>query len=956
STDGTNWTNQTNWLSSAPVSEWYHVTVSGGHVTRLNLADNNLSKSIPSEIGNLTNLTHLNLSENQLTGSIPSEIGNLENLIGLGISGNQLTGSIPPEIGNLKKLVGLQLSGNQLTGSIPLEIGNLINLGSLGLSSNQLTGSIPSEIGKLTNLYSLYLSYNQLSGQIPTDFEKLTNLREITIEKNQLSGSIPPEIGKLTYLTTLRLHDNKLTGSIPPEIRNLIDLQALILYRNDLEGSIPLEIGELINLRSLSLSGNQLTGSIPTEIGNLINLTGLDLSNNQLTGTIPSDIGNLINLKGLGLSINQLTGSIPSEIGNLINLTSLNLSNNQLEGSVPSEIGNVAKTDLNLRSNQFTDFPDLSAVSPQYYRIFVDQNRLTFEDIEPNIGATISSFTYAPQDSVGEQQDITVNVGESLTVSVSVGGDFNQYQWKKDGTIITGAASSSYTINSVNLTDAGSYICEITNTIATDLTLYCRAINVTVTLPYQITLASPTGGEEIIAYSTLNITWTSQDVTYVNIDYSPTGSDPWTFIAAGVDATSLTFPWLLPNISSTNVVVRITDADHAEITDQSGSFTILPVTITVTTPNGGEELLAGSSSAITWTQENVTGPLTIEFSSDGGSIWNEVATGVDPVLGTYAWIVPDVPSTNCLVRITDAANASVTDISNAMFTIESAATVALIAPNGGEEYIIGTDVEITWDVDNVTNDLVIELSTDNGDTWTVIGEEIVPASGTYLWTIPEVESSVCLIRITDSVIAEVTDSSDAPFMIKSLETVLTELIEDILADEDISGGIENSLTSKLDNALSNLDKENDSANNILEALINQIEALRGKKLTDEQADELIAAVQVIIAINSGLAKPAIPQKLPESFGLSQNRPNPFNPTTTIEYSIPDGESQYVTLTIYDTRGSVVRKLVDNHQSPGNHSIQWDSIDSKGNRVSSGIYIYHLRAGDFIQTKKMLFMK
>jgi hypothetical protein len=133
----------------------------------LNLYTNELTGSIPPEIGNLTNLTLLLLYNNQLTGSIPSEIGNLTNLTKLVLFNNQLTDSIPSEIGNLTNLTDLALFNNQLTGSILIEIGNLTNLESLNLSGNQLTGSIPSEIGNLTNLTFLRLESNQLTGEIP---------------------------------------------------------------------------------------------------------------------------------------------------------------------------------------------------------------------------------------------------------------------------------------------------------------------------------------------------------------------------------------------------------------------------------------------------------------------------------------------------------------------------------------------------------------------------------------------------------------------------------------------------------------------------------------------------------------------------------------------------------------------------------------------------------------------
>ena len=101
-----------------------------------------------------------------------------------------LTGSIPSEIGNLTNLTELNLYGNQLTGSIPPEIGNLTNLTYMNLGSNQLTGSIPSEIGNLTNLYGLSLGYNQLTGIIP---DEICNQGDSSphLENNQLCPPYP---------------------------------------------------------------------------------------------------------------------------------------------------------------------------------------------------------------------------------------------------------------------------------------------------------------------------------------------------------------------------------------------------------------------------------------------------------------------------------------------------------------------------------------------------------------------------------------------------------------------------------------------------------------------------------------------------------------------------------------------------------------------------------------------
>jgi photosystem II stability/assembly factor-like uncharacterized protein len=97
---------------------------------------------------------------------------------------------------------------------------------------------------------------------------------------------------------------------------------------------------------------------------------------------------------------------------------------------------------------------------------------------------------------------------------------------------------------------------------------------------------------------------------------------------------------------------------------------------------------------------------------------------------------------------------------------------------------------------------------------------------------------------------------------------------------------------------------------------------------------------------------------PDKYALSQNYPNPFNPETSIRYAIPTkaGNKIHVTLQVYNLLGQVVRKLVDEEKTPGYYQVIWDSKDDHGTRVSSGIYLYLMTAGDFKASKGMLILK
>ncbi len=93
---------------------------------------------------------------------------------------------------------------------------------------------------------------------------------------------------------------------------------------------------------------------------------------------------------------------------------------------------------------------------------------------------------------------------------------------------------------------------------------------------------------------------------------------------------------------------------------------------------------------------------------------------------------------------------------------------------------------------------------------------------------------------------------------------------------------------------------------------------------------------------------------PRAFGLSENYPNPFNPKTTIEYSL-QVRSQ-VSIVVYNLIGQEIRALVNEIKPAGLHETYWDGTDSDGYEVATGVYFYQIRADDFVETRKMLLLK
>ena len=109
-----------------------------------------------------------------------------------------------------------------------------------------------------------------------------------------------------------------------------------------------------------------------------------------------------------------------------------------------------------------------------------------------------------------------------------------------------------------------------------------------------------------------------------------------------------------------------------------------------------------------------------------------------------------------------------------------------------------------------------------------------------------------------------------------------------------------------------------------------------------------------LTIDAAAMSVDLKELIPDEFALYQNYPNPFNPVTLIKYDLP--EQSHVYIIIYDMLGRQVRTLINQNQDAGFKSMKWDANDDRGKPVSAGIYLYQIKAGEFVQTRKMVLLK
>ncbi|KAJ9128999.1 hypothetical protein P3X46_034240 [Hevea brasiliensis] len=345
----------------------------------LDLSTNSLNGTLPLSLANLTQVYELDVSRNNITGvldprlfpdgtgaaktglvslknllfqttglggRIPQEIGNLNYLSLLALDENHFYGPIPRSLGNLSELSILRLSGNLLSGNIPPNLGRLSKLTDLRLITNKLTGFVPPELGNLSSLTVLHLSENNFTGQLPQQVCQGGKLINFTAAFNNFSGPIPVSLKNCHNLYRVRLEHNHLTGALDQDFGVYPNLTYIDLSFNNFRGELSANWGECQNLTVMRIAGNMLSGKIAVEIRQLNRLAVLDLSSNQISGEIPVQLRKLSKLLVLSLKDNRLSGQVPVEIGELSSLQFLDLSMNMLSGPIPYQIGDCTRLQL----------------------------------------------------------------------------------------------------------------------------------------------------------------------------------------------------------------------------------------------------------------------------------------------------------------------------------------------------------------------------------------------------------------------------------------------------------------------------------------------------------------------------------------------------------------------------------------------------------------------------------
>ncbi len=924
-----------------------------------NLANLTLGRSISdlSSLANLTNLIHLNLSPSSTSDISP--LANLTNLTTLGLGGsisdlspladltNLTTLTFDRSISdlsllpNLTNLTELRVYNTSISDISPLA--NLTNLTHLTLSLSSTSDISP--LANLTNLTTLDLSLSSTSDISP--LANLTNLTKLRLRANSISDISP--LGNLTNLTTLDLRLSP--GSIPglSPLANLTNLTELTLY-----GSISniSSLPNLANLTHLGLRGNPLSyPAIHTHIPALQS-KGVSVSYDDRTP----------------VSLHKISGDETASDNSLLIVEVKGSDNRPFEG-VPVTFAIVSGGGALGVTSTTTDAQGRA------------QSELTLgSDGEPNrVTASVVPFGLEALFSVGQSAVNIPDLTLRAAIAEALGKELND---------------TFFTSEMATLTELAA----VQGSGVSDLTGLERATNLT-QLRFRLSSGSISGLSPLANLTDL----TQLDLTGSISDLSPLANlTNLTYLYLGAHSISDLSPLAgftnlreltlfdparldsstLPSLANLQVlkIWGFTLSTIDDPTNQSGFRGVLDLTFLAGFPNLTELTIA--PSGILFYQFSNISPVAGLSRLKKISLVNCQISDISPLventgLGhgsivdvrhnplSYVSLhthIPELQSRGVTVHFDDGASPTLLRVSgdyqNGAVSTPLPQPLVIEAHDENGSAVAGVQVEFTVSQGDGTLGAAIATTDENGRAQTTL--TLGPTPGTnYIYAYaPEFEVGTVFHAIADPEMPPVSSDLNDDGTTNILDLVL----------------VASALGSTGDNLAA--DANGDGVVNILDlvfvaGMLGGAAAAPSARL---QALETFTAAEVkqwlhdirLLRLENPIVKRGImmlerllASLIPVETELLANYPNPFNPETWIPYRLAEGA--FVTLTIYDLSGQVVRTLDVGRQIASAYenrskAIYWDGRNELGQRAASGVYFYHLSAGDYSATRKMLILK
>jgi hypothetical protein len=880
-----------------------------------NVDDGSCCIELWGECYNIEEMTFLSLSNYNLTGSIPPEIGYLTNLTNIWLQNNQLTGSIPPEIGYLTNLTQLYLGSNQLTGEIPVEIGNLINLTDLWVSNNQLTGEIPGAVCALIqnnnfNINDILQGNNLIyTCEAPlgcTDSSACNFDSDATLD----DGSCEYNSG-IWYVSVGGDNSNCGSGEFPLS-------------------SIQLAIDS-------SMDGDTILVSAGTYYENI------HLNNKSLAIIGDEDMNTIISAPTL---------TIYSDEEKDVTYSNLKIYSNGIQGRMMylgcSECRDDEKINVIFNNIEFDGYDERSAIALKYnYNVIINNsvfinleaggddggaihlsnsgqeynhyrvleiNNTIFNNCKGNRGAGIYS----------ESDYSIISINKSLFVDnyadLQPGGALSF--WNQTQATI----NSSTFYNNYSNAGSGTIYSEANSTITNSIIYSDSVIFITgpiITGPISITYSNISYGYEGIGNLDNNPQFTDPE----NGDFTLQSTSPC--IDAGDPLSELD-----PDGTRADMGAYSYEQYQNSINLHEGanliSFYAIPkdnsVANVLSSLGDNAEGIIGEGVAASNIGSTWVGSLT-EIESTSG-YWLKLGSSDELNLTGFP-----LAGENELYTLHEGANL-------VSYPYESDNAVSAAIPDLFEGYIEGLIGEGVAAVQTAPGNWVGSLTEfeRNKGYWLKSS-----SSFTFAYDQPTEELVRSIANNSDKDFNQSTEQ--AFYFIENIENIeVGDMVSSYCNDTKVGSRAWNGSYTDIpamgkDN--SDLTKDYCTSSSIptfrVEKANGETYALTGDiPVWESNGLHMLSSLQEAII-------------LPESYSLAAAYPNPFNPTTTINFAIPTNAE--VSIAIYNLQGREVVSLVNGSYDAGYHQVIWNA-DS----YSSGVYFVKMVAGSYVNTQKLMLVK